>query len=258
MTRQAYYRRRTTRQRAVRDGDAIAEMVRQERKKQPRIGGRKLQHRIRAAGVVVGRDSLFDILRERGMLVPRRRKRVCTTYFDRSLPVYRNLLYNLEPTQPNQVWVADITYIETDEDYVYLSLITDLHSRRIVGWNAGASLTALETLKALENALRELPADRWPIHHSDRGCQYCCHEYVAVLQARGLSISMTEQNHCYENCYAERVNGILKDEFNLQAKFRTKAQAYRAIKEAIKTYNELRPHTSLGMRTPNQVHQLAA
>ena len=107
-------------------------------------------------------------------------------------------------------------------------------------------------------AMAQLPKDRWPIHHSDRGSQYCCHQYVAVLTARGLAISMTEHNHCYENCYAERVNGILKDEFNLDGKFRTRAHARRAIAEAILTYNARRPHTSLQLRTPNQAHQLAA
>ena len=107
-------------------------------------------------------------------------------------------------------------------------------------------------------AILELPANCWPIHHSDRGSQYCCREYVAVLHERALPISMTVQNHCYENCYAERVNGILKDEFNLDHKFRSRAQARRAIAQAITTYNTRRPHLSLQMRTPNEVHQLAA
>jgi transposase InsO family protein len=107
-------------------------------------------------------------------------------------------------------------------------------------------------------ALGHLPPDRFPIHHSDRGSQYCCHDYVALLQSRWLPISMTEQNHCYENCYAERVNGILKDEFNLDRVFRTKAQARSAIAQAITTYSTHRPHLSLQMRTPDQVHHRAA
>ena len=172
--------------------------------------------------------------------------------------MYRNLLYELTPTRPNHAWVSDITYIATDEGFVYLALVTDLVSRCIVGWSVSDSLSATVAVEALQAALKELPADRWPIHHSDRGCQYCCHEYVAVAQQRGLPISMTEQNHCYENCYAERVNGIIKDEYNLDSCFRTQAQAYRAIEQAIDTYNHLRPHSSLAMQAPSEVHRRAA
>src|SRR5262249_26890854 len=135
---------------------------------------------------------------------------------------------------------------------------TDLVSRRIVGWNVGECNTAAECIKALQMAIAQLPSDRWPIHHSDRGSQYCCHDYAAILRNRFLPISMTEQNHCYEHCYAERVNRILKDEFNLDRKFRTAAQARFAIAQAIDTYNTRRPHTSLNLRTPDAVHQLAA
>jgi transposase InsO family protein len=213
---------------------------------------------LQQAGITIGRDRLFALLRERQLLIEPKKKLVRTTYRDESLPVYRNLLYDLEPTRPHQVWVSDITYIATDEGFVYLSLITDLVSRKIVGWSASQTLTSADALQALQNALESLPADRWPIHHSDRGCQYCCHEYVAVLQQRGLPVSMTEQNHCYENCYAERVNGILKDEFHLDAIFRTRAQAHRAIEQAIHSYNHRRLHTSLGFLTPCVVHQLAA
>jgi transposase InsO family protein len=162
---------------------------------QPRIGGRKLQFLLRAAGLEIGRDAFFRILAEHDLLVAPKKKTVRTTYYDDSLPVYRNLLYQLEPTQPHQVWVSDVTFIGTDEGFTYLSLVTDLVSRRIVGWNAGDTNAAADCIKALQMAIAQLPADRWPIHHSDRGSQYCCHEYVAVLTARGLSISMTEQNH---------------------------------------------------------------
>jgi transposase InsO family protein len=232
--------------------------VQQERRIQPRLGGRKLQVLLAKAGLVVGRDTLFGLLRARGWLVERKKKPIRTTYHDQSLPVYRNLLYELEPTQPHQVWVSDITFIDTREGPVYLSLISDQVSRRIVGWQAGETLAASESLQALRMAIAQLPANRWPIHHSDRGCQYCCHEYVAVLQDRGLPISMTEANHCYENAQAERLNGTLKNEFNLDAQFRTRAQALLAIAQAIHTYNSRRPHLALGMRTPDEVHPFAA
>jgi putative transposase len=258
ISRQAYHQGVKERQRAMRDTEGILAAVRRERLSQPRLGTRKLKYLLGAAGVQVGRDALFRTLGEHGLLVAPKKKSVRTTYYDDSLPVYRNLLYELEATLPHQVWVSDVTYIETGEGYIYLSLITDLASRRIVGWNAGDSNTAAECVKALQLAIAELPPGRWPIHHSDRGSQYCCHEYAAILKQRGLPVSMTEQNHCYENCYAERVNGILKDEFNLDRKFRTRAQARQAIAQAIQTYNARRPHTSLQMRTPNEVHQLAA
>lgn len=258
ISRQAYYRGRRDRQHRARDTGHILDAVRQERLHQPRVGTRKLQGLLRQDGVEVGRDNLFRILGENDLLVAPKKKAARTTYYDQSLPVYRNLLYDLEPTRPHQVWVGDVTFVSTDEGFVYLALLTDLWSRRIVGWNAGDTNTAADSLKALEIALAQLPTDRWPIHHTDRGSQYCSHEYVAVLQARELPVSMTEQNHCYENCYAERVNGILKDEFNLDRQFRTRAQARHAIAQAIQTYNTRRPHTSLKMRTPNQVHQQAA
>jgi transposase InsO family protein len=258
LSRQAYYQGCRERARRACDEEAILAVVRAERRIQPRVGTRKLLRAVRNAGLPVGRDRLFAVLRQHDLLVVPKKKFVRTTYRDESLPVYRNLLYDLEPTRPNHVWVSDLTYIDTNEGNVYLALVTDLVSRKIVGWCACESLGATTAIAALERALQDLPADHWPILHSDRGCQYCCHEYVAVARQRGLPISMTEQNHCYENCYAERVNGILKNEFNLDAKFRSRVQAYHAIEQAIETYNHRRLHTSLDYRTPAQVHQQAA
>jgi putative transposase len=258
MSRQAYYQGRRQRRSFARDTEQILRGIRTERLAQPRVGGRKLQRLLRAGGVEVGRDALFRILAEYDLLVAPKKKRVRTTYYDQALPVYRNRLYDFAPSRPHEVWVSDVTFIDTNEGFTYLSLITDLVSRRIVGWNAGESNTAAECSKALKMAIAQLPNEYTPIHHSDRGSQYCCHEYVALLEARRLPVSMTEQNHCYENCYAERVNGILKDEFNLDWKFRTRREATTAIAQAIATYNSRRPHTSLQMRTPDDAHQLAA
>jgi transposase InsO family protein len=258
ISRQAYHKGRHERARKFCDEEQLVAAVRRLRFDQPRLGTRKLVYLLRQEGIDIGRDRLFRILGARDMLVEPKRKAARTTYYDRSLPVYRNLLYQLEPTMPHHVWVSDITFVSTDEGFLYLSLITDMVSRLIVGWNAGETLEASECIKALQMALKDLPANRWPIHHSDRGCQYCCHEYVACLDARGLPVSMTEANHCYENAQAERVNGILKDEFNLDVHFRTRAQANIAIMQAIQTYNTRRPHLALAMRTPIQAHQLAA
>ncbi len=262
ITRQAHYKKHHVRSRQVVEEQKVLGWVRQVRAQHPRMGARKLQHKAAEQGlshqVKLGRDRLLEVLRRHGLLVRRKPKRTRTTYHDATLPVYRNLLYQLEPTAPHQVWVSDITYVDTQEGPVYLSLVSDRVSRLIVGWHAGESLAAHECIKALRMAIKQLPEGRWPIHHSDRGCQYCCHEYVAVLKERALPISMTEANHCYENSLAERMNGILKAEYNLDATFRTKTQARSAIAQAIDLYNKDRPHTALQMRTPHQVHNQAA
>ena len=141
---------------------------------------------------------------------------------------------------------------------MYLSLITDKYSRKIVGYHLGRTLETEDTLKALRMALAELPEGAKPIHHSDRGCQYCCHEYVSCLHEHGLGVSMTEVDHCAENAQAERMNGILKQEYFLSYEFRTVAQALKAVDEAVRLYNTRRPHRSLKMKTPAAVHALAA
>lgn len=262
ISRQAYYKGHRVRQRQSLDHDRVIELVRRMRMLHPRMGTQKLHNELteafQQAGIELGRDRFNELLKTHNMLVPAKKRVQRTTYSDHSLPVYRNLLYQLEPTRANQVWVSDITYIDTDQGFLYLSLLTDLHSRMIVGWNLAESLEALESIKALQMAIAQLPANRWPIHHSDRGSQYCCREYVKVLTERGLPISMTEKNHCYENSYAERVNGILKLEYNLDLRFRTKEQAKRATDQAIELYNHHRPHRSLAMRKPAQQHRLAA
>jgi len=262
ISRQAYYRGHKKRQREHFEEELVLALVHGQRARHPRMGARKLLvllgPELAKAGVSLGRDRFFELLRRRGLLVEPKRRRTRTTYSDHALPLFRNLLYEREATAAHQVWVADITYLQTDEGFVYLSLVSDLVSRQIVGWHLGESLEAAQSLKALQMALAQLPANCWPIHHSDRGSQYCCREYVSVLQAHGLSISMTEANHCYENAAAERLNGILKDEYHLDLRFRSRAQANAATAEAIELYNHHRPHLSLGMRCPAQVHAQAA
>ncbi len=161
-------------------------------------------------------------------------------------------------TQPNQVWVSDLTYLRTREGFLYLSLVTDKYSRKIVGYHCGESLAAAGCVRALEMALAGLPAGEHPMHHSERGRQYCSHEYVNSLLARGLGVSMTEQDHCAENALAERMNGILKSEYGLGRELAAKAPARRAVDQAVNLYNTRRPHTALGYRFPETVHSLAA
>jgi putative transposase len=259
MSRQNYYAQHRRRQRRQVDGDWVAGLVRRERAVQPRLGVRKLysllDETLKQAGVVMGRDRLFAELRARDLLVPPLpRQWPKTTHYDPSLPVFHNEIKDLVVHRANQVWVADLTYVRTGEGFLFLSLITDRYSRKIVGHQAGETLATKETAKALERALRELPAGVKPIHHSDRGCQYCSHEYVAQLQARGLGISMTEVDHCAENALAERMNGILKQEYGLGYGFKTKALARKAIPQAIKIYNTRRPHSMLSNQFPAVVH----
>ncbi len=262
MSRQNYYAARRLRQRRAVDEDVIVELVKQERRIQPRIGGRKLLHLLSAdlaeAGVEVGRDRFFEVLAEADRLVRPEPGRPRPTHSRHSLPVFSNLLAGRDLCAPNEAWVSDLTYIRTDEGMLYAALITDAYSRKIVGAHISDTLEAEGCLQALDQALRELPGGKHPIHHSDRGCQYCCHEYVERLQARELPISMTQIMHCYENAQAERVNGILKQEYEMDRTFRTKAQAKAAFEQAVWLYNHRRPHLKLNYRFPADVHREAA
>jgi len=260
MTRQNYYARRKQRQRRAVDGELVAGLVRRERRLQPRLGARKLRHMLKAeleqAGVRMGRDRMFEELRKRDLLLePMRAPYPQTTQSGHNLPVFRNLVQGRELTAPNEVWVSDLSYLRTLEGFLYLALITDKYSRKVVGWHVGDTLEAVGCVRALEGALAELPEGSKPIHHSDQGSQYCCHEYVNRLREHGLATSMTESNHCAENALAERMNGILKQEYGVGMEFATKADARRAVQQSIWLYNNQRPHTALGYRVPAQVHQ---
>lgn len=262
MSRQNYYAARRLRLRRQIDEEFILGLVRRERQIQPRLGARKLRHLLQAdleeARVSVGRDRFFELLAEHDLLVAHKPGAPRTTNSRHSLPVFHNLLAGRVLMSPNEAWVSDLTYIRTDEGILYAALITDAYSRKIVGAHLGDSLEAVGCLRALDQALSELPASKLPLHHSDRGCQYCCHEYVERLQARGLPISMTQIMHCYENAMAERVNGILKQEYEMDRTFRTKAQAKAAFEQAVWLYNHRRPHLRLNYRFPADVHAEAA
>ncbi len=262
MSRQNYYARHRRRQRRQVDGELVAGLVARERRLQPRLGTRKLYHllqdELQEAGVRIGRDRMFEELRKRQLLLERLPAQYpCTTQSYHNLPVFRNLAKEAPLQGPNQVWVSDLSYLRTREGFLYLALITDKYSRKIVGSHTGDSLEAVGCVRALEAALKELPAHAQPIHHSDQGSQYCSHEYVNRLRQRGLEISMTESNHCAENALAERMNGILKQEYGLGVEFTTKAEARRAVAQGIWLYNYKRPHTQLNYRVPAQVHQSA-
>lgn len=260
MSRQNYYARRKERQRREVDGQLVEELVKRERSLHPRMGVRKLHWKLgeelREAGARIGRDRLFEELRGRELLIKRRRRgQPKTTQSYHTLPVFKNLIKGREVSKPNEVWVSDLTYVRTREGYLYLTLITDKSSRKIVGYHAGDTLEAQGSVKALKMALKELPAGSTPIHHSDRGCQFCSHEYVGELERRGLAVSMTEEDHCAENALAERMNGILKQEYGLGQEFMSKKLAHKTILQGVWLYNTQRPHGGLAMEVPDRVHR---
>ena len=259
MRRQNYYARRKRRRRRIVDSELVVGLVRQERHLQPRLGVRKLRVLLRdplaQAGVRLGRDRFFAVLRAHDLLLARKRsERPTTTHSYHGLPVFRNLVKDYPASRPNEVWVGDLTYLRTEEGFMFLSLLTDKVSRHIVGYHCGDSLESVGCQEALKMALQQLSPGQQPIHHSDRGSQYCCHDYVALASARGLSMSMTEVDHCAENALAERMNGILKGEYGLDQQFKTKAQTTHAVHQAIHLYGTRRPHTALANRFPAQVH----
>lgn len=261
MTRQNYYKAHHRRRRREVDEKLILELVCRERAVQPRLGGRKLLRLVRAeltrAGVKIGRDRFFELLGGNELLIDRRVRSARTTDSRHSFRVYENLLKDLALTGPHQAWVSDITYIRTREGFLYWCLIMDAFSRAVVGFDCSDTLEREGALRALDEALGQLPSGHRPIHHSDRGSQYCCGDYIRRQEGAGLSVSMTQENHCYENGKAERLNGILKQEYGLGEEFATKGDALRAVSETVMLYNWRRPHQSLGYAMPMEVHRAA-
>ena len=262
MSRDAFYKRL---RRRAQDGGArkvVLELVRDVRKEEPRTGTRKLLHRISpelgSLGVSIGRDRLFDLLREKSLLVKRKRRYQRTTYSNHQYAVAPNRVKNREITAPGQVFVSDITYIRLKREFAYLFLVTDAYSRKVVGWHLSRDLSHYSALLALDLALESLTNTRGVIHHSDRGCQYCCNDFLNYLGEHGVIPSMTDESHCYQNAIAERLNGILKDEFDLDVVFPAFSEARVAVEHAIDVYNNKRTHWSLQLKTPAQVHQEAA
>lgn len=262
LKRDAYYKYQRRFKERENKASLVVKLVQKERKTQPRVGTRKLHKGLSddfiRAGLKIGRDRLFDILRERDMLVKRKKASCRTTDSYHRFHKYNNLIKGMEITAPNQVWVSDITYIRTVKGFCYLALITDLYSRKIIGHDLSDSLELAGCQRALQKALWHARPAAGLVHHSDRGIQYCSNQYVNELKRHKIRISMTEENHCYENAVAERVNGILKDEFYLDQCFFSTQHAKQATKSAIKLYNNKRLHVSLGYKTPNTVFRNVA
>lgn len=259
-SRQGLYKAQKAQERHCFEEELIVQKVNKIRELQPRIGGRRLHYMLapfmQAHQLKMGRDSLFKCLFEYGLLVRKRKRRkpVTTDSFHR-YKKYKNLIKEFVPVASNQLWVGDITYITLKNGFSYLSLITDAYSRKIVGFYLSKTLAAAGSIKALKMALKSniVEANKL-IHHSDRGVQYCCTDYVTILKKKKIKISMTENGDPLENAIAERVNGILKDEL-LQEVYADFGTAQNETAKAISVYNHLRPHSSISYKTPVEVHQ---
>jgi len=262
LKRNAYYKHKNRADKRLNLEQQIIDIVRKRRKSLPREGVRKLTKSLDKefvnANIKVGRDTLFNILRKHQMLTLRRKTSAKTTNSYHRFYKYNNIIKDIEITRPNQVWASDITYIRTVKGFCYLALITDMYSRKIVGYDLSDSLELKGCVRAINKAIYQAKNIKGLIHHSDRGIQYCSNVYTQILKRKKINISMTEENHCYENAMAERVNGILKDEFYLDQTFASVQEAKRATKNAVKLYNSKRLHLSLDYKTPNNVHQNAA
>lgn len=262
ISRQAYYQGRQRNAERGQRAEAVVKLVNEQRLRQPLLGTRKLHHLLREsleqAGVGLGRDALFDVLRNARMLVPTRRAYHKTTDSHHRFRRHPNLVKEgpeqIQVTRSEQLWVADITYLPTADRFVYLSLVTDAHSRKIVGWHVHPTLQTEEVAQAMKMALRGRQTRLQLTHHSDRGIQYCSSHYQALHRRHGVKCSMTDGYDCYQNALAERVNGILKNEF-LLSRPADLAQARRMVAESIQIYNHKRPHLSLKMQTPDVVHR---
>ena len=257
-SRQGLYKAQATHQQQCFEEELIVQQVNKIRMHQPRIGGRRLHHMLQAFmqghQLQMGRDVFFKLLFDSGLLVrKRKRRKPATTDSFHRYKKYKNLVKEFVHVASNQLWVSDITYITLKNCFAYLSLITDAYSRKIVGFYLSKSLGASGSIKALKMALNNNSNLQSIIHHSDRGVQYCCNDYVRILKNKKIKISMTENSDPLENAIAERVNGILKDEL-LQEVYGDFTAAQESIAKAISVYNHLRPHSSISYKTPAEVH----
>ena len=262
ISRQAYYQHDWHLSEEIFEHGLILEEIKNIRKRHHRMGVRKLYELlspfIQEHSIKMGRDALFDVLSVHGMLVRKRKRHIRTTSSYHWLKKYPNLIIDFIPTQPNQLWVSDITYWKTGDFCFYISLISDAYSRKIVGYHLSENLHTEQTLKALYMALSDLNGKpdtlRQLIHHSDRGSQYCSSSYVNQLKKNNISISMTQSGDPLENAIAERVNGIIKDEYLLNYQCNNINDARKLLTQAVAFYNTERPHSSIGNYTPEFVH----
>ena len=261
VTRQAFYEAQSYELKTSIANSLVIGFVKKIRSDIPMIGTRKLFHllipELEMHNIKMGRDQLFDILRFHGLLIRRRNRTVKTTDSYHWYKKYPNLTKDIVVNGIDQLWVSDITYIRTLQGFTYLSLITDAFSRKIVGYAVSLTLEATGCIEALQMAVnsRKENASNILIHHSDRGIQYCSAAYIKILNAEGIKISMTQSGSPYENALAERVNGIIKNEFSSMRVHQNYKEAKKHIDMAVLTYNKVRPHSSLDFLTPEIAHE---
>lgn len=257
-SRQSYYKALKSQQKTITDTQGLLELVYPIRQMMPRVGGRKLHFLIgeglNQKALKIGRDRFFHWLKQHDLLISPKRMYVHTTQSNHRFWIHENMTHQVSLDRPNKLWVSDITYIRTLKGFCYLALITDAYSRKIVGYDISDSLELEGCRRALQMAIQTVSDTSKLIHHSDRGIQYCSRQYTELLQSKGIKISMAAKGNCYENALAERVNGILKNEFNLDFTFKTKEQAIQTVHQSVYIYNQHRPHWALNLRTPQQCH----
>lgn len=260
ITRQAFYQHFWNLTDITIEQELVLVQVREIRKRHPVIGCRKLycllQPFLLAHQIKMGRDALFNLLSDNKLLVKKRRWTVHTTQSQHWLKKYPNLIMQWQPQKPVELWVADITYVPIENGFLYLNLLTDAYSHKIVGHCIATTLEAINTTKALQMALQNhAVAPHQLIHHSDRGLQYCSSEYVTELKKHNIKISMTQSGDPLENAVAERINGIIKEEYLNHFKITNHKQATELLSVVVDRYNKERPHQSINMLTPEIVHE---
>lgn len=260
VTRQAYYQSKNRIQLSLIMQEILLNKIGDIRKDHKRLGGRKLFFKLKdfmnEHNIKMGRDAFFDLLKDNKLLIKQRKRYHVTTNSNHWMKKYPNLVKDIEPLGSNHIWVSDITYWKTKGGHYYISFVTDAYSRKIVGYQVAKTMQAVESIAALKMAIKTLnPEVTGLIHHSDRGSQYCCSQYVKALKSRDIEISMTENGDPLENAIAERINGIIKGEYLFDYEIKSLSNAKEVLKSVVKLYNEDRPHSSIGNATPSEVHE---
>jgi len=258
-TKQAYYKRQTQMEEKRMNEELVLELIKEKRKTWKKGSGRNLlaalQSEFKSHSIKIGRDKFFDLLRENSLLKSNKRRSVRTTFSYHHFHKYPNIIKGQVPLKSGEIIVSDITYIWINdiENFAYLFLITDLYSRKIIGYCLSETLKASSAIKALKMAIKQIDCEG-SIHHSDRGIQYCCHKYTRMLLKNKMFISMTENGDPLENAVAERINKTIKEEFTDEKtlSFESFNQGLKEIQKIVIFYNEERPHRSIEMLTPSQ------
>lgn len=263
-SKQAYYKKIKIKEKQDIQESLVLDLVKQKRKLWKKGSGRNLHAALKTEfnrhDVKMGRDKFFDLLRNNGLLIKKKHRRTRTTFSYHHFHKHPNLIRELEVTRVNQIIVTDITYLYLSgtNSFAYLFLVTDLFSRKVLGYNVSNNLSAKSGVKALRMALKNMSDTKDTIHHSDRGVQYCSHEYTKILKDNNIKISMTENSDPLENAVAERINKTLKEEFTTdkQISFSNYREARIIMSQIIKFYNDERPHRTLEMYTPTIAYQM--